>query len=216
MRPLTLCAVLAATIATSAAQADMVIIQRGPAAFAPPAPHASSAFGMAEAFIRDTVASRAPSGIGRLVLQDALDAVEPPVPPVMPIEDIEVFPESDPIPFAGAWRITEIVDRHGDALDLADRAPEAIDLRIAAGGDFSASPGCNLMQGRMTLRDGVVDAGRFFMTQMGCIGPGQDLEMAMMHTLDAAALYAFGQDMLVLLDGEGDKLAEFALVFEAP
>lgn len=210
MRPLTLCAVLAASLATSAAQADMVLIQRGPA---PVAPNAASVFGMAEAFIRDTVATRAPSGIGSLVLQEALDEVEFTHPPAAPIEPPE---ESDPIPFAGAWRIAEIVDRHGNPLDIADRGPETVDLRIAVGGDFSASPGCNGMQGRMSLREGVVDSGPFFMTQMGCIGPGHDIEMAMMHTLDSAALYAFGQDMLVFLDDEGDKLAAFDLVFEAP
>jgi heat shock protein HslJ len=54
------------------------------------------------------------------------------------------------------------------------------------------------------------------MTFMACLGPAGDLENAFMRVLDSASLVATGHDMLVLLDGEGDKLAEFALRVDAP
>ena len=66
---------------------------------------------------------------------------------------------------------------------------------------------------RVTIHPASAEYG---MTQMGCLGSLGDLENAFMRVLDSASLVAMGPEMLVLLDGEGDKLAEFALRVEAP
>lgn len=205
MRPLFLSAALAATLIVPAAHADMVIIQQGHA----PAPlmqvlPQGTGFGMAEAFIRDHVANRMPWGAGHVVPQEGI----PHAPPIL-LDDQE---ESDPIPFAGAWRLTEIMDDEGQPLAVDAALLAETEFTVDVDGPFSAYVGCNRMFGRIEMRDGVITSAEYGMTLMGCIGPIGDLENAMMRVLDSATLVAMGLDMLVLLDGEGDKLAELVPV----
>ncbi len=211
MRPLTLrAAALAALLAAPAAHADMVIIQQGhfpgPSAFAHPMPQ-GSAFGMAEAFIRDMAANRFPQA----ALLGHPDPAHPLMPPVLVEETI-----SDPIPFAGGWGLTEIMDDQGVPRSFDADLFAATEFNVDADGSFTAYAGCNRIFGELTMIDGTIASAEYGMTFMACMGPVGDLENAFMRVLDSASLVATGHDMLVLLDGEGDKLAEFALRVEAP
>jgi len=206
MRSLTLPAVLATVLALPAS-ADMVFIQQGPAPFALPAPQAS-AFGMAEAFIRDTVVNRMPWGSAGVVVQQGI----PHAPPI-PIEDREA---SEPIPFAGGWQVTEIMDDEGRPLEVDADLLSLSEFNVDLDGAFTAYAGCNRIFGQIEMRNGLVASAEYGMTMMACPGPVGDFERAMMRVLDSASLVAIGPEMLVLLDGEGDKLAEFALRFDAP
>ena len=211
MRPLTFrAAALAALLAAPAAHADMVIIQQGhfpgPSAFAHPMPQ-GSAFGMAEAFIRDMAANRFPQAamLGHPLPDHPLE------PPVL-VEDAE----GDPIPFAGGWTLTEIMDDEALPLSFDADLLAVTEFNVDIDGSFSAYAGCNRIFGELTMHDGTISSAEYGMTQMGCLGPLGDLENAFMRVLDSASLVAMGPEMLVLLDGEGDKLAEFALRVDAP
>lgn len=209
MRPLTFrAAALAALLAAPAANADMVIIQQGhfpgPSAFAQPMPQ-GSAFGMAEAFIRDMAAERFP--------QAAL--LDRPAPD-LPLEPPVLVEEVEPVPFAGGWTLTEIMDDEALPLSFDADLLASTEFNVDLDGSFSAYAGCNRMFGEITMMDGTIASAEYGMTFMACLGPIGDLENAFMRVLDSASLVATGHDMLVLLDGEGDKLAEFALRVEAP
>lgn len=211
MRPLPLRAViLAALLAAPAAHADMVIIQQGhfpgPSAFAHPMPQ-GSAFGMAEAFIRDMAANRFPQA----VLLDHPFPEHPLFPPVL-VEDRAAHP----IPFAGGWNMTEIMDDQGLPLAFDPELLAETEFNVDLDGSFTAYAGCNRIFGELTMMDGTIASAEYAMTTMACMGPVNDLEIAFTRVLDSASLVATGHDMLVLLDGEGDKLAEFALRVEAP
>ena len=209
MPPLTFrAAALAALLATPAAHADMVIIQQGhfpgPSPFVQPLPQ-GSAFGMAEAFIRDMTAERFPQAA--LLAQPRL---ERPLLAPIPGED------SAPIPFAGGWSLTEIMDDEGARLSFDPALLAATEFNVDLDGSFTTYAGCNRMFGELTMMDGTIASAEYGMTFMACLGPVGDLENAFMRVLDSASLAATGHDMLVLLDSEGDKLAEFALRVEAP
>lgn len=211
MRPLTFrAAALAALLAAPAAHADMVIIQQGhfpgPSAFAYPMPQ-GSAFGMAEAFIRDMAAERFPQAalLGHPLPDHPLE------PPVL-VEDTA----TDPIPFAGGWSLTEIMDDQSTPLAFDPELLASTEFNVDPDGSFTAYAGCNRMFGEITMMDGTIASAEYGMTFMACLGPAGDLENAFMRVLDSASLVATGHDMLILLDGEGDKLAEFALRVDAP
>ncbi|MGI3183940.1 META domain-containing protein [Nioella aestuarii] len=211
MRPLTFrAAALAALLAAPAAHADMVIIQQGhfpgPSAFAHPMPQ-GPAFGMAEAFIRDMAANRFP--------QTALLGHPLPDHPLEPPVLVEAT-EADPIPFAGGWTLTEIMDDEGARLSFDPELLASTEFNVDQDGSFTAYAGCNRMFGELTMYDGLIASAEYGMTFMACFGPTGDLENAFMRVLDSASLVAIGPEMLLLLDGEGDKLAEFALRVEAP
>lgn len=209
MRPLTFrAAALAALLAAPAAHADMVIIQQGhfpgPSAFAHPMPQ-GSAFGMAEAFIRDMAAERFPQAA-------LLDRPAPDLPMEPPVL-VEV---AEPIPFAGGWTLAEIMDDEANPLVFDPELLAVTEFNVDIDGSFSAYAGCNRIFGELTMYDGTIASAEYGMTQMGCLGPLGDLENAFMRVLDSASLVAMGPEMLVLLDDEGDKLAEFALRVDAP
>jgi len=208
MRPLPFrAAILAACLAAPAAYADMVIIQQGhfpgPSAFAHPMPQ-GSAFGMAEAFIRDMAANRLPQA-------DLLG--QPLAAPVL-IDSGDL--SDDPIPFAGDWTLTEVMDDQGLPLTFDTDLLAATEFNVDLDGSFSAYVGCNRIFGEVRMMDGTIASAEYGMTMMACFGPSGDLEHALTRVLDSASLVAMGHDMLVLLDGEGDKLAEFALRVHAP
>lgn len=206
MRPLTLSAALAAALALPA-HADMVLIQQGPMPATLPAPQVS-AFGMAEAFIRDNVATRMPPGTAAAMFHQGV----PHAPPVL----FEEPRDSDPISFAGAWRLSEILDDTGRPMAFDPSLLAATEFNVDLGGAFSAFAGCNRIFGEVEMLDGVVSSVEYGMTMMACLGPVGELERAMTRLLDSAALVALGPEILVLLDADGDKLAEFELLFEAP
>ncbi|WP_071674536.1 META domain-containing protein [Nioella nitratireducens] len=210
MRPLSLrAALLVATLAAPAAHADMVIIQSGPmpSAAIPVMPQ-GSAFGMAEAFIHNTVVPRMQWVSADVIVQPG----RPLAPPIL-LDDTD---PDQPISFAGAWRLTEIVDDDGQPLDVDADLLSATEFNVDIDGPFSAYVGCNRMFGEIVMRGGVVASAEYGMTMMACLGPVEDLETAMTRVLDNASLVAMGNDMLVLLDRDGDKLAGFELVLEAP
>jgi heat shock protein HslJ len=224
MRPHFLRAALAAALlAAPAAHADMVIVQQGafpgPVRLAQPmpAPAHGSAFAMAERFILDTVISRAPAPI---VISDPRPLPLPlPVLPIVPIpveDEVEVDDPSDPISFAGSWRLAEIVDDTGAPLSVAAELLAATQFNVDIDGAFYAYAGCNGMFGELRMDDGIVSTADYGMTLMACFGPVSELERAFMGVLDNAALVAQGNGLLILLDDDGDKLAEFELVAEAP
>ena len=224
MRPHFLRAALAAALlAAPAAHADMVIVQQGsfpgPIRFAQPMPVPShgSAFAMAERFIQDTVISRAPAPI---VISDPRPLPLPlPVLPIVPIpveDEVDLDTPSDPISFAGSWRLAEIVDDTGAPLSVAAELLAATQFNVDIDGAFYAYAGCNGMFGELRMEDGIVSTAEYGMTLMACFGPVADLERAFMGVLDNAALVAQGNGLLILLDDDGDKLAEFELVAEAP
>ncbi len=202
-------AVVAALLAAPAAHADMVIIQSGPMPPAAlPAMPQGSAFGMAEAFIHNTVVPRMPWGSADVIVQQGL----PLAPPAL----LDETAPDEPISFAGAWRLTEIMDEDGQPLDFDADLLSATEFNVDIDGPFSAYAGCNRVFGEIEIRDGVVTSADYGMTMMACLGPAGDLENALTRVLDNASLVAMGNDMLILLDGQGDKLAEFELAFEAP
>lgn len=208
MRPLPLrAAVMAAFLAAPAAHADMVIIQQGqfpgPSAFSHPMPQ-GSAFGMAEAFIRDMAANRFP----QMVLPDM-----PLAPPVLIETD---SPDNLPIPFAGGWTLTEVMDDQGAPLIFDAALLAETEFNVDQDGSFSAYVGCNRIFGELQMQDGTIATAEYGMTMMACFGPVDELERALTRVLDRASLVAMGHGLLVLLDREGDKLAEFALRVEAP
>lgn len=200
MRPLTLSAALAAALALPA-HADMVHIQHGPAPAVLPSPQAS-AFGMAEAFILGNVVSRMPPDYAGVI-------VEPPIQVDDPVA-------ADPVTFAGAWRLTEIMDDAGHPLDIDQGLLAATEFNVDINGPFNAYVGCNRIFGEVHMAQGVVASTEYGMTLMACMDPVGELERAMTRVLDRAALVAQGPEILVLLDADGDKLAEFELLFEAP
>lgn len=205
MRPLFPSAALAAILAMSAAHADVVIIRQGQLSGPPPVMQVmpqGSAFAMAEAFIMGNVVSRMPADYNGVVIAQ-------PIPVEEPAAD-------EPISFAGAWRLTEIMDDTGAPLDIDPDLLAVTEFNVDINGPFNAYVGCNRMFGELGMSDGMVTSAEYAMTMMACIGPVGELEQAFTHVLDSASLVAQGHDMLILLDGEGDKLAEFALIFEAP
>ena len=204
MRPLPLrAAALAVLLAAPAAHADMVIIQQGhfpgPSPFVHHMPQ-GSAFGMAEAFIRDMAAERFPQA----ALLDNLHPEQPRFPPVLIEEAV-----GDPITFSGEWSLIEVRGLNGDMLVLPQDRIETTQFIIDEMGLFDASAGCNPISGVAALDDGLLSIEAELEHQMMCF-VGMEFEYPLEVALNATAFFAQGPETLVLLDAEGNKLARFS------
>lgn len=193
-------AVMATLLASALpALAQVSIVQSGRVPNLSQMPQAD-AFGDTAGFIRDMAASRMPAMLP--AIDGAVPAVGLGPAPATP-------PAPQPIPFAGEWRMNE-VHMPDASIRLID-AEEIIQVRfeIAEDGVFTANAGCNDVFGEMALHDGHIRTPEIATTLRLCVIGDAMLEHATAHALSHAAFYAYAPGMLVLLDAEGDKLAEF-------
>ncbi len=197
-----LAAAIAATLAASAAQADMFIVQQGPtgsfSGYVPSLPSGApgSGFDMATGFIADMAATRMPGFHHDLLV---------PAAPAGLVPDADTA--YDEISFAGDWQMVEAPGMTVEDLVISD-LPNAT-FSIDAMGEFTGYAGCNRIFGTLNQQGGALVEPMVAMTQMACPGLVGNQERALTQALQDAAMFAHAGDILVLLDAEGDKLAEF-------
>jgi len=109
------------------------------------------------------------------------------------------------------WRIMAL---GGEPLDLAEGQREPFLLLGAPDGErFSATVGCNMMNGSFAVDDTQLSFGPVAATRMGCPPPLDAAERAFAEILQATAGWAGDRQALELLDQDGTVLARLEAAY---
>ena len=107
-----------------------------------------------------------------------------------------------------SWTLTSLT--HGaKSVPLGETSPS---IQFRTRQRVNAYAGCNHIDGQMTLQeDGRIATGEFGMTEMACLGPAMDIEVAYFMVLSAATQFEVKDGVLTMSDGSLDN----QLVFKA-
>ncbi|PRY25389.1 putative lipoprotein [Aliiruegeria haliotis] len=108
------------------------------------------------------------------------------------------------------WKIETL---GGEAIPAPQNSKREGHIILRADGNYSATVGCNMIQGGYAVDGAKVDFKPGPMTMMACVPPWDTLERTLVEVLGSAASFGISGETMELVDPAGGTLATFRAVY---